>query len=184
MNGQYYFHYDCRDYAKALTMWITINFFKWWENSSRDGKLDHLTCLLRNLYARQEATVRTRHGTTDWFQTGKGVRQACILSPCLFNLYAEFSPVQFSHSVVSNSLWSHGLQHTRPPCPSPTPGVDSNSHPLSWWCYPTISSSVVPFPSCLQSFPASGSFPMSQFFTSGGQSIGVSASTSVLPMHT
>ena len=91
------------------------------------------------------------------------------------------SQYQFSCSVVSNSLWPHGLQHARLPCPSPTPRVYSNSCPLSWWCHPTISSSVVPF-SCLQSFPASGSFPMSQFFTSGGQRIGVSASASVLPL--
>jgi len=94
----------------------------------------------------------------------------------------QHSSVQFSRSVVSNSLWPHGLQHTRPPCPSPTPGVYSNSCPLSRWCHPTISSSVVPFSSCLQSFPASGSFQMSQLFASGGQSIGVSASKSVLPM--
>ena len=87
-------------------------------------------------------------------------------------------PTQFSHSVVSDSLRPHGLQHTRPPCPSPTPGVCSNSRPLSRWCHPTISTS-----SCPQSFPASGSFPMSQFFTSGGQSIGISASASVLPMN-
>ena len=90
--------------------------------------------------------------------------------------------VQFSRSVVSDSLWSHGLQHTRLPCPLPTPGVYSNLCPLSRWCHPTISSSVIPF-SHLQSFPASGSFPMSQFFTLGGQSIGVSASASVLPMN-
>ena len=92
--------------------------------------------------------------------------------------------VQFSRSVVSNSLRPHGLQHARPPCPSPTPGVHSNPCPLCWWCHPTISSSVVPFCSCPQSFPASGSFPMSQLFTSGGQSIGVSVSTSVLLMNT
>ena len=92
--------------------------------------------------------------------------------------------VQFSHSVVSNCLRPHGLQHARPPCPSPSPGVYSNSCPLSQWCHPTISSSVVLFSSCLQSFPASGSFQMSQLFTSGGQSIGVSASASVLPMNT
>ena len=92
-------------------------------------------------------------------------------------------PVQFSHSVVSDSSRPHGLQHTRPPCPSLTPGAYSNSCPLSWWCHPTISSSVVPFSSHLQSFPASGSFPMSQFFPSGGQNIGVSASTLVLPMN-
>ena len=90
--------------------------------------------------------------------------------------------VQFRHSVVSNSLWPHGLQHTRLPCPSPTPGVHSDSCPSSQWCHPAISSSVVPFSSCLQSFPASGSFPMSQFFASGGQSIGVSTSESVLPV--
>ena len=84
---------------------------------------------------------------------------------------------------MSNSLQSHGLQHARLPCPSPTPGASSNSCPLSRWCHPTISSSVIPFSSCLQSFPASGSFPRSQFFASGGQSIGVSASTSVLPMN-
>ena len=85
------------------------------------------------------------------------------------------SSLQFSHSVVSKSLWPHGLQHTRPPCSSPIPGVYSNSCPLSRWCHPTISLSVVPFSSLLQSFPASGSFPMSQFFSSGIQSIGVSA---------
>ena len=90
--------------------------------------------------------------------------------------------VQFSRSVMSDSLWPRGLQHARPPYPSPTPGVCSNSCPLSRWCHPTISSFVVPF-SCLQSFPASGFWPMSQFFTSGGQSIGISASTSVLPMN-
>ena len=93
------------------------------------------------------------------------------------------SSVQFSHLVMSDSLPPHGLQHTRLPCPSPTPGVWSNACPLSWWCQPTISPSVVPFSYCLQSFPASGSFPMSQFFTSGGQSTGVSASASVLPMN-
>ena len=102
------------------------------------------------------------------------IRVACAIALCSFN--------QFSHSVVSNSLRPHGLQHTSFPCPSPTPGARSNSRPLSQWCHPTISSSVVPFSSCLQSFPASGSFPMSQFFTSGSQSIRVSASASVLPM--
>ena len=94
------------------------------------------------------------------------------------------SSVQFSRSVVSDSLWPHEPQHARPPCPSPTPGVHPNPCPLSWWCHPTISSSVVPFSSCPQSFPASGSFQMSQLFASVGQSIGVSASTSVLPVDT
>ena len=97
--------------------------------------------------------------------------------------YCLGSSVQFSPSVVSDSLWPHGLQHTRPPCPSPTPRVYANSCPLSRWCHPTISSSVSPFSSCLQSFPVSGSFPMSQLFISGGQSIGVSASASVLPTN-
>ena len=97
-------------------------------------------------------------------------------------LNPQFSSVQFSCSVVSDSLWPHGLQHARPPCPSPVPRVYSNLCPLSRWCHPTTSSSVIPF-SCLQSFPASGSFQMSQFFVSGGQSIGVSASTSVLPVN-
>ena len=91
----------------------------------------------------------------------------------------QLSSVQFSHSVVSDSLRPHGPQHARPPCPTPTTGVHPNPCPLSRWCHPTISSSVVPFSSCLQSFPASGSFRMSQLFTSGGQSIGASASTSV-----
>ena len=93
-----------------------------------------------------------------------------------------FSSVQFSYSVMSDSLWPHEPQHTRPPCSSPFPGGHQNPCPLSRWCHPTISSSVVPFSSCPQSFPASGSFPMNQLFASGGQSIGVSASTSVLPM--
>ena len=98
--------------------------------------------------------------------------------------YDKSSSVQFSQSVMSDSLRPHELQHARPPCPSPTPRVYSNSCPLSLWCHPTISSSVVPFSSCPQSFPASGSFQMSRLFTSGGQSTGVSASASVLPMNT
>ena len=94
-----------------------------------------------------------------------------------------FSSVQFSHSVVSDSLRPQESQHARPPCPSPSPGVHSDSHPLSPWSHPAISSSVVPFSSCLQSFSASGSFQTSQLFTSGGQSIGVSTSKSVFPMN-
>ena len=100
-------------------------------------------------------------------------------SPC----FVFLSSVQFSRSVVSDPLWSHESQHARPPCPSPTPGVCSNSCPSSRWCHPAMSSSVVPF-SCSQSLPASESFPMSQLFAWGGQSIGVSASASVLPMNT
>ena len=93
------------------------------------------------------------------------------------------SSVHFSSSVMCNSLWPHGLQHARPPSPSPTPGVYSNSCPLSQWCHPTISSSVICFSSHLQSSPASGSFQMNHFFASCGQTIGVSASASVLPMN-
>ena len=92
-----------------------------------------------------------------------------------------FSSVQFSHSVVSDSLWPHELQHARPPCPSPTPWVHSDSRPSSGWCHPAISSSIVPFSSCPQSLPAAESFPMSKLFAWGGQSTGVSASASFLP---
>ena len=95
-----------------------------------------------------------------------------------------FSSSQFSRSGISDSLWPHESQHIRPPCPSPTPRVHSNSRPLSRWCHPAISSSVVPFSSCPKSLLASGSFPMSHLFAGGGQSIGVSASASVLPMNT
>ena len=98
----------------------------------------------------------------------------------VFSMDREVS--HFSRSVVSNSLRLHGLQHARPPWPSPISGACSSSCSSSWWCHPTISSSILPF-SCLQSFPASGSFPVSQFFTSGGHSIGTSASASVLPMN-
>ena len=102
----------------------------------------------------------------------------------LIFLYNVYVSVQFSHSVLSDSFRPHELQHARLPCPSPTPGVHANSCPLSRWCHPAISSSVVPFSSCPQSLPASESFSMSQLFTSGSQSIGVSASTSVLSMNT
>ena len=105
-----------------------------------------------------------------------------ILVIASVSLKNVFCISQFSHSVMSNSLRPHGLKHIRLPCPSPSPGACSKSCPLSWWCYPTISSSMGPFSSCLQSVPESGSFLMSQLFTSGGWSIGVSAS--VLPMNT
>ena len=108
----------------------------------------------------------------------------CVLFSRRSSRHFPFSSsVQFSRSVVSDSLPPHEPQHARPPCPSPTPGVYSNPCPLSWWCHPAISSSVIPFSSCRQSFPASGSFQMSQLFASGSQSIGVSASASVLPMN-
>ena len=110
----------------------------------------------------------------DCISSGK-VTQSCLI---LWTV-----SVQFSRSVMSDSLRPHE-QHARPPCPSPTPEVHPNSCPSSQWCNPTISSSLIPFSSCSQSFPALESFPMSQLFTSGGQSIGVSASTSVLPINT
>ena len=212
------------------------------------GIPDHLTCLLRNLYAGQEAAVRTGHGTTDWFQIGKGVRQGCILSPCLFNLYAEcimrnsgLDEAQAGIKIARRNInlsyaddttlmaeseeelksllikwkkrvkkltWNATFRKLRSwhPVPSvqfnsvtrscPTPCDPMNrsmpgfpvhhqlpeftqTRPSSRWCHPAISSSVVPFSSCPQSLPASGSFPMSQLFTWGGQSIEVSASASV-----
>ena len=109
----------------------------------------------------------------------KALREMSFHFPFFFFFLAS---VQFSHLVMSNSLWPHGLQHARLPCPSPTPRACSNSCPLSQWCHPTMSSSVIPF-SRLQSFLASGSFPMSQFFASGGQSIEISVSASVLPLN-
>ena len=115
---------------------------------------------------------------------GDAIQPSHSLSPFLLppSVFPSISSVQFSCSVMSDSLQRHESQQARPPCPSQTPGVYSNSCPLSQWWHPTISSSVAPFCSYLQSFPASGSFPMSQFFASGGRSIVVSASTSILPM--
>ena len=111
-----------------------------------------------------------------------------IFSLCIFRIYLLGSLlipyVQFSCSVVSDSLQPHKLQHARPPCPSPTPRVHSDSHPSGQWCHPAISSSAIPFSSCPQSLPASKSFPMNQLFTWGGQSTGVSASASLLPKNT
>ena len=120
-------------------------------------------------------------------QTWKGKLSSLLSITATIQITADvynLSPlVQFSRSVESDTLRPHELQHARPPCPSPTPRVYSNSCPLNWWCHPTTSSSIVPFSSCLQSFPASGSFPMNWLFTSGGQSIGASASASVFPMN-
>ena len=113
------------------------------------------------------------------------IKLLCFLTKMiLFIFNIRFSSVQFSRSVLSNSLRPRESQHTRPPCPSPSPRVHSDSRPLSQWCHPTISSSVVPFSSCPQSFPASESFPMSQLFTWGGQSTGVSALASFFTKNT
>ena len=108
----------------------------------------------------------------------------CTKADDIYSLKYKDQHRKFSRSVVSDSLWPHELQHARPPCPSPTPGAHPNSCPLSRWCHPAISSSVVPFSSCPQSLPALESFPVSQLFTWGGQSFGVSALASVLPMNT
>ena len=113
-----------------------------------------------------------------------GKKMLKVRSLGTWGILSKYSSVQFSRSVVSDSLRPHESQHARPPCPSPTPGVHSNSCLPSWWCHPAISPSVVPFSSCPQSLPASRSLPMSQLFAWGGQSIGVSASASVLPMNT
>ena len=132
----------------------------------------------------QACGLKDFHATVKSNWDTPGVQMSQCEAGLPSNLTSE--PSQFSsvsRSVVSDSLRPHELQHTRPPCPSPTPGVHPNPCPLSQWCHPTISFSVVPFSSCPQSFPASGSFQMSQLFASGGLSIGVSASASVLPMN-
>ena len=133
----------------------------WWQNKSFDF-------LIECSFIKAKSRQRT------FSQCLKSLREGIL----------SFTSVQFSRSFVSHSLRPRESQHARPPSPSPTPGVHSDSCPSSQWCHPAISSSVVPFSSCPQSLPASGSFPMSQLFTSGGQSIGVSASASVLPMNT
>ena len=120
----------------------------------------------------------------EYVYVGKGVHQGCILPPCLFNFHAESISVQFSRSVVSDSLQPQEPQHARLPYKSSTPRVHPNPCPLYQWCQPTISSSVILFSSCPQSFPATGSFQMSQFTTSGSQTFRVSASRSVPPMNT
>ena len=140
--------------------------------------------------------ITTNHGNDCW--SAFGIVKSLFLFVCLivnwmiialqccvaFCCKILWVSHQFSHSVLFSSLQPQGLWHARLPCPSPAPGVYSNLYPYSWWCHPTISSSVIPFSSCLQSFPASGSIQMSQLFASGGQSIGVSATTSALSMNT
>ena len=129
-----------------------------------------------------QISISGKRRITSSFLFRKFSWQMCYNVKSFFFSVIEIS-VQFSFSVMSDSLRPHGLQHTRLPCPSPTPGACSNSCPLSRWCHPTLSSSVIPLSSHIQSFPASGSFPMNQFFASSGQSIRASASASVLPMN-
>ena len=148
----------CKATKPALySLWVTTS-----EPMSRNYKS---SCTWSLCFATREATTMTNPCTA---------RKSSPCSAQLDKAHFQCSSVQFSRLVVSDSLWPHGLQHARPPCPSPSPRAYSNSCPSSQRCHPTISSSVVPFSSCLQSFPASGSFPMSQLFTSGGQSIGTS----------
>ena len=161
-------------YYSFFSLVIICSFFKLWK--SWKSRISHffpplltsLLCTFSNPYSLS---------LTDYDYTIILLDESSVF-------YIQFSSVQFTCSVMSDSLRPHELQHARPPCPSPTPRVYPNACPLSWWCHPTISSSVVPFSSCPQSFPASGSFQMSQLFPSGGQGLGVSASTSVLPMNT
>ena len=161
-------------YYSFFSLVIICSFFKLWK--SWKSRISHffpplltsLLCTFSNPYSLS---------LTDYDYTIILLDESSVF-------YIQFSSVQFTCSVMSDSLRPHELQHARPPCPSPTPRVYPNACPLSWWCHPTISSSVVPFSSCPQSFLASGSFQMSQLFPSGGQGLGVSASTSVLPMNT
>ena len=139
-----------------------------------------LQAVFRNMMSRWASCLKPKG---NWGKSWKILLRSIVSSEDVEDHKGKAS-VQLSRSVVSDSLWPHESQHTRPPCPSPTPGVYSNSCPSSRWCHPAISYSVVPFSSCPQSLPASGSSPMSQLFASGGQSTGVSASTSVLPMNT
>ena len=141
--------------------------------------------MVKNLLAMQETWVRKIPWRRKWqptwiFLPAKSHGQSSLAGYSC-GVAKEFSSDQISCSVLSDSLWPHELQHARPPCPSPTPGVHSDSCPSSQWCHPPISSSIVPFSSCPQSLPASESFPMSQLFAWGGQSFGVSASASFPP---
>ena len=143
-------------------------------------KWDPYKCCLQETHFRPRDTCRLKvRGRKKIFHENGNQKKVGVAVLIL----DKFSSAQFSRSVVSDSLWCHGLQHPRLPCLSPTPEACSNSCPLCRWCRPNISSSVIPFSSRLQSFPASGSFPMSQFFASDGQCIGVSVSASVLPVN-
>ena len=144
----------------------------------RDEITGHCSCQFNTPWKEFREEIRNKALCTLGTTGRKGLQRV------RYSQENTFSSVQFSHSVMSDSLRPHESQHARPPCPSPNPGVHWDSPPLSQWCHPAISSSVVPFSSCPQSLPASASFPMSQLFTSGGQSTGVSALASVLPKNT
>ena len=161
---------------KPLPVWLTTNcgkFLKRWEYQiSLPASWE--TCMQ---VKKQQLQLDIEQ------QTGSKLGKECIKTVYCHPPYLTYTQSSVQSLVVSDSWRPHGLQHTRPPCPSPTPRPCLKACPSSWWCHPTISSSVVCFSTCFQSFPASGSFPMSQFFTSGGQSIGASSSVSVLPMN-
>ena len=152
-------YYCIINYTKAFDC---VDHNKLWEILKEMGIPDHLTCLLRNLSAGQEATDRTGHGTTDWFQIGKGVCQSCILSSCLFNLYAGFSSILFSNSVMSNSLQPHELQHARLPCPSPTPRAYSKVMSIESVMDSVMMQLVMMYPIISSSVSSSPAFSLSQ----------------------
>ena len=194
----------------ATSKWLKNRQFKWlqgWKSDSTVSVISWLNFIEAHRWAPLKSRQDTFHDHQSWAHCIRvteslcepspaplpfsllvtGLPVACILgSPSVksfMSCYKPFRSVHFSCLDMSNSLQPHGLQHARLICPSPTPGAYSNSRPSSQWCHPTISSPVVPFSSRLQSFPASKSIPVSQFFASGGQSIGVSVSASVLPMN-
>ena len=173
-------------HGEAPIVFFYWNVFFWlWYQDNADRNWEFWNFRLLRIFCIGKRGPVSIAGVLPFLETIKRLclRQVPPKMMLVFLKFLPFSSVQFGHSVMSDSLWPYGLQHAGLPCPSPTPPAYSNSCPSSRWCRPTISSSVVPYSSRLQSFPASGSFPVSQFFTSGGQSIGVSASASVLPMH-
>ena len=171
-------------FQARILEWVTISFSRGSSWPRDRTQVSHIGGRRFNLWATREApkvsipllegyTPNSQQWLTSVGSNGKGFGNGQLQGDQLY-----LGSVQFSRSAMSNSLWSHGLQHARLPCPSPTPGACSNSCPLCQWCHSTISSSVIPVSSHLQTFPASVSFPMSRFFTSGGQSIGFSFSIS------
>ena len=195
---------------KAKTLeWVAISFSNAWKWKVKGKSLSHVRLLATPWTAAYQAPLSTEFSRQEywsrlpWLPLGEGyssrdpghIKHPSIQGSNLFfdgiNIFSTISFQLLENDHLSSlssvqscpTLWTHGLQHARPPCLSPTPGVYSDSCPLSQWCHPTMSSSVVPFSSCPQSFPASGSFPMSQFFASGGQSIAVSALASVFPVN-